>query len=332
MKHKNIAIFIPHNGCPNQCSFCNQHTISGSSKTPTVDEIDDILLKAFEQISDKSTTEIAFFGGSFTAINRKYMLELLQVANKYIGKNKFIGIRISTRPDAIDEEILAILKKYNVTSIELGAQSMNDEVLSLNKRGHTSKDVVDASNLIKQFGFTLGLQMMVGLYGDTIEICRNTVKHIINISPDTVRIYPTVVLKNTLLAEKFKSGEYQCMPLEQAVSLCAEFLYEFEKNNITVIKLGLHASLDVEKNTVTGIYHPAFRELCESKLYLNNAKRQLENIIGKNIVIYVNPKCVSKMVGQKRVNIKILEKLGYAIKIIQDVSLGKYQLRVEKDG
>ena len=167
MKHSNVAIFIPHVGCPHLCSFCNQRNISGENSIPTGEDVKNICFSAINEITDKSNAEIAFFGGSFTAIDRTYMIELLSAASEFVGKGKFKGIRISTRPDYIDDEVLYILKKYGVTSIELGAQSMSDRVLEANERGHSAEDVRKASLLIKEHGFELGLQMMVGLYQST---------------------------------------------------------------------------------------------------------------------------------------------------------------------
>lgn len=328
MKHSNIAIFIPHVGCKNQCSFCNQRIISGNSHAPTVQEVYDVLCKANSEIQDKSNTQVAFFGGSFTAIDREYMISLLEVANQF----DFNGIRISTRPDCIDSEILKILKKYNVKAIELGAQSMDDDVLKCNNRRHSSEDIITASVLIKQYGFSLGLQMMVGLYGDSCEKSLATCDGIIKLKPDTVRIYPTVILKGTELEAIFNSGEYNVMPLGDAVDVCSEMLWRFEKNDINVIKLGLHASKDVEEQMVGGIYHPAFRELCEGKLYGRLASELLEKSDIKAVKLYVNPKAMSKLIGQNKVNAHRFMEQGYNVKFLPDKNLLDYQLRIEKDG
>lgn len=326
MKHKNISIFIPHVGCKNSCSFCNQRVISGQIFPPTKDEVRDVLNKAFNEIEDKNLAEIAFFGGSFTAIDREYMLDLLEVANEFIGKDKFFGIRVSTRPDAISQEILDILKKYNVTAIELGAQSMVDEVLTLNDRGHTVADIFNASKLIKANGFSLGLQMMVGLYGDTVEGAYNTANQIIKIKPDTVRIYPTVVLKNTKLASLYNKGQYKIMPLEMAVSLCADLLLMFQQNDIKVIKLGLHASDDVKNDMVSGIYHEAFRELCENEIFYKLANKQIEKFSLKDVIIEVSPRCISKMIGQNKKNVEKFKQKGYNVKVVANTSLNNFDV------
>lgn len=334
MKHNNIAIFIPHAGCTHECSFCNQKVISGTASSPSSNEIKVILKKAMDDIADKSNTEIAFFGGSFTAINRKYMLELLKTANEFIGENKFKGIRISTRPDAINQEILDILKNYNVTSIELGAQSMVDEVLKLNNRGHSASEIRVASQLIKENGFELGLQMMVGLYKDLPEGAYYTCDEIIKLKPKTVRIYPTVILKDTLLEKLYTSGEYNMMTLEQAVEVCSKLLLMFELNVIKVIKLGLHSSTDVQNDMVGGIYHPAFRELCEGELFFDIAKKKIMLQDDKKVVVLVNPDCISKMIGQKKINIEKFVEMGYNVRVAsidKSIKLDKYDVIVKKD-
>jgi len=183
MKHVNVALFVPHVGCPNLCSFCNQRTISGNTKLPRKEDIDSAVKIAADCDYDRTDSEIAFFGGSFTAIDEEYMTYLLECAYPYVKDGFFKGIRISTRPDAIDENKLSILKKYGVTAIELGAQSLEDDVLKMNDRGHTVRDVYKASEMIKQAGFELGLQMMTGLYGDTYEKCIKTAEKIIEIQP-----------------------------------------------------------------------------------------------------------------------------------------------------
>ncbi|MEG0895435.1 MAG: radical SAM protein [Oscillospiraceae bacterium] len=321
MKHSNISIFIPHLGCKNCCSFCNQRVISGQINPTTPQDV--------KQILDNSiitpNTQIAFFGGSFTAIDKDYMIKLLDAAQPYN-----CPIRISTRPDAINQEILDILKQKNVTAIELGAQSMDDEVLRLNHRGHTVKDVENASRLIKQNGFELGLQMMVSLYGDTKEKTYQTAQKIAQLNPDTVRIYPTVILKGTALASLFEKGEYTPFAFEDAVDICANLLDFFISKGILVIKLGLHSSTDVEKDMVGGIYHPAFRELCEGSLYLKIAKHLLKDCSCKNIEVYVNQKGVSKMIGQKKQNIIQLENMGYTVKVKQDNTLKDFQIVVKE--
>ena len=338
MKHSNISLFVPHAGCPNQCSFCNQKTISGSVKELTKEEVKRTLEFASNSKLSAENTEIAFFGGSFTAINRDYMISLLEEAKPFIDNGLFSGIRISTRPDAIDETVLGILKEYKVTAIELGAQSTNDEVLLYNRRGHTREDVINASLLIKKYGFSLGLQMMTGLYKSTRNRDIETARDLINLKPDTVRIYPTIVLENTHLAELLNSGEYKSPTLENTISLCAELLEMFYENKIKVIRLGLHSGGNVEDGFLSGPYHPAFRELCESKIYLKNIRKKLFEIYKnetnsslKNVTIYVNEKEISKATGQKGKNKESLLTDGFSVTIKGKSDLDIYEILIEEN-
>ena len=329
MKHSNVALFVPHNGCPHQCSFCNQREITGKSVQPTSDDVENAIQIARNSLGQNTkNAEIAFFGGSFTAIDHDYMEELLSAASPYVQSGEFYGIRISTRPDAIDDSILATLKKYGVTAIELGAQSMSDDVLVANRRGHTSGDVVTASEKIKSEGFSLGLQMMTGLYKSNDKSDTETAEKLIELSPDTVRIYPTIVMKGTDLYDLYINGEYQPQNLDGAVALCSKLLKRFEENNINVIRLGLHDGDSLRENMVAGAYHPAFRELCESEIMLSNALAELKrsNIKSGIVEFFINPKSVSRFIGQKRKNIDYLKEIGITAIVRQDTRLSKYQI------
>ena len=270
--------------------------------------------------------EIAFFGGSFTAIDREYMISLLDAAREFEGV--FSGIRISTRPDAIDAEILALLKEYGVAAIELGAQSMDDHVLALNERGHSAEDVRTASRLIKSFGFSLGLQMMTGLYGSDFDKDTRTAEEFIALSPDTVRIYPTVVMKGTALEKYFLNGSYKPYTLKESVELCAELIRKFEDNKINIIRVGLHYSESLIENGYCENYHPAFKELCESKLFYNSFLEKTKLLESRNIDITINRKSLSKLYGQRKCNLRAFEKMGYRVNIIFDDSLEKYEMRI----
>ena len=272
------------------------------------------------EVKDVSQTEIAFFGGSFTAVPREYMLELLCAAQEFIGNDKFKGIRISTRPDYISTEILDILRDNHVTAIELGAQSMSDVVLEANERGHTVQDVENAAKLIKSYGcFDLGLQMMIGLYKSNRETELETWSKIAALSPKTVRIYPVVILNGTRLGELYKSGEYKPMDFDEVVKICSYLLTEADKLGIDVIKLGLHASEVVEEQMLGGFYHPAFRELCEGRNYRSLIAEELGkhgNISDiASVVISVPKRQISKAIGQKA-NIEYFKDLGVNIKIV----------------
>lgn len=333
MKHANISLFVPHQGCPHQCSFCNQKTISGSVKELTPRDVRETLFKAVSDGVDPENTEIAFFGGSFTAVERSYMISLLRETKPFMEERKFCGIRVSTRPDAIDEEVLGILKEYGVTSIELGAQSTDSQVLLLNHRGHTRDDIIRASGLIKEKGFSTGLQMMTGLLGDTPEKALRTAEDIIDLKPDTVRIYPTIVLEGTYLGELYKKGEYKPQTLEEATELCSVLLKRFYDENIAVIRLGLHSGGNVEEGYIAGPYHPAFGELCESKIYLEKAIKMLSEKRPdkgeKQITIYVNQREISKMIGQKGSNKAALKKAGWNVTVKGTESLEKYEIAID---
>ncbi len=311
------------------CSFCNQKTISGAVNAPTPESVKTELGLALKELKGSfNDTEIAYFGGSFTAIDKMLMISFLQVAKEFVDKYSLKGIRISTRPDAIDDEILNILKEYGVTSIELGCQSMDDEVLLKNNRGHTSEDIKKAAKLIKQYGFELGVQMMVGLYGDSKDTVIYTANELIKLKPDTVRVYPTVILKGTKLHELYLAKKYIPFSIQTATDICAQVLYLFYKNNIRIIKFGLHSSRDVEENMAGGIYHPAFKELCEGKIYFDLALEALKQKGIKKADIAVNDKAVSKMTGQKKINIKKLKESGYDIRVVPDENIPVYQVKI----
>ncbi|MCH5317040.1 MAG: radical SAM protein [Eubacterium sp.] len=323
MKKGNISIFVPHSGCPQKCSFCNQNTITGHDVAPSANDVANAVETALK--TEGYEFEIAFFGGSFTAIDRDYMISLLEAAKPYVESGAVTGIRCSTRPDCVDEETLDILKEYGVTAIELGAQSMDDGVLIKNLRGHTAEDVRSASRLVKKYGFELGLQMMTGLYGSTRELDIYSAREIISLEPKTVRIYPTVVLKNTYLARLLESGKYVPDTLEGTVSLCARLVPMFEERNIKIIRLGLHSSDDVKENMLGGGYHESLGELVQSRILLNKI---LENPAWE-YTVYINKKTLSKLKGNKKANITALENAGYRIEILFDDSLNANELRLE---
>ena len=325
MKKGNISVFVPHIGCPQQCSFCNQKTITGHSAAPSASDVVQAVETALANNKDnKFEYEIAFFGGSFTAIERDYMLSLLGAAKPYVESGALKGIRVSTRPDAIDDEILSLLKSYCVTAIELGAQSMDDKVLAANLRGHTAQDVRAASALINASGFELGLQMMTDLYQSTPEKDIETAREFAKLNPKTVRIYPTVVLRGTYLAELFESGRYIPSPLEDTVSLCAELVEFFERQGIEVIRVGLHSSEDIKHNMLAGGYHESLGEMVISKIMLG---RIMQNPPG-DYHVYINEKSISKLMGNKKSNIMALHNAGYQLEIKFDNTLGGNEIKV----
>jgi histone acetyltransferase (RNA polymerase elongator complex component) len=328
--HANISFFVQHLGCTHRCTFCDQRAITGQNKLPNASDIKQGVETAVKSpFYTPHNTEIAFFGGSFTAIEKEYMISLLDSAYVYVKNGAVSGIRVSTRPDAIDRERLEILKKYGVSAIELGAQSMDDLVLSANKRGHTCDDVKNACALIKEYGFSLGLQMMSGLYKSTFDTDRKTVEEFIKLSPDTVRIYPTVVLKHTALAKLVKSGEYLPLSLVDAVEQCCQHYIDFSKQGIKVIRMGLH-SIN-EEDYVVGPWHPAFSQMCMSRIYLSKIKNEIDVFPKGKVVIKVNSSEISTFVGQKKSNIKELEKIGYVCSIKGEANIPIGDFKIEGD-
>lgn len=327
MRKANISIFVPNVGCPNMCSFCDQSTITGKTEIPRAADVQNAVETAVKKGGDFEY-EIAFFGGSFTAIDRDYMLELLGAARPYVDDGTVTGIRISTRPDAIDEEILKILRYWGVTTIELGAQSTNNAVLELNKRGHTAEDIKTASELINKMGFELVLQMMTGLYGsnDIIDIC--TACELSSLMPSAVRIYPTVVLKGTELAELVENGKYRPNGVEHSVELAAALVKIFNANEIKVLRVGLHASEDIKENYVAGAYHEAFGELVDSKIMLD----ELMKLQKGKYNVKVNSNTVSKLVGHGKVNKQKLSQAGIDFKVVVDNSVEPGKFEAEKIG
>lgn len=313
-RHGNLAVFVPHIGCPHRCSFCDQRIISGEEKAPTPQDVAALCQSALQRASGREL-ELAFFGGSFTAIDRGYMCALLDAASAFVGKG-ICGIRLSTRPDAVGEEMLSLLKTYPVTAIELGAQSMNDAVLRKNARGHTAQDVIDASARIRRFGFELGLQMMLGLYGETEQDAYDTAKALIACRPDTVRIYPALVLQGTELANRLAAGEYRALTMEEGVQRTARVMELFEAADIRIIRVGLHPSKELEQKLVAGPYHPAFRELCEGEWMLSRLLDMLKGVPQGRITVGVRPQDISRMTGQHRQNLKALAARGYIAQVV----------------
>ena len=328
-KRANIAFFVPHAGCPHSCSFCNQKQISGQMKPLKSEDIIKTLKGIKRETLDNEKTELAFFGGSFTAIPKELMLKYLKTANEFKDSGIFHGIRISTRPDCVSDETLSLLKEYGVTSIELGAQSTDDNVLKANGRGHTALEIEKASKRVKEHGFSLGLQMMTGLYKSTAGKDLKACTDIIKLKPDTVRIYPTIVIKGTRLETLYNSGEYTPETLDGAVDLCALMLSLFYENNIKVIRLGLHSGGAVEEGYIAGPYHPSFGELCESKLYLKAALIKLKDLPKGQYTVKVKQSELSKMIGQKRINIEKLKEYGYCC-TVKGGSLARYEIEIEK--
>lgn len=332
-KNYTIPIFIPELACPFQCIYCNQKKISSTLNIPDLQDIHQIISKHLQTIDFKtSNVQIAFFGGNFTGIDINHQIQLLEIANSYVQKYNLTGIRISTRPDYIDLEKLKLLKKYNVNAIELGAQSLVDEVLQKAGRGHTSKDVVEASKIINDMNFELGLQMMIGLPGDTKEYDIYTTKKIVELGAKTTRIYPTLVIKDTKLEELYQKGKYSILTLEEAIDIVKSLIPIFQENNIKILRVGLHPSEDlINKNSlVAGPFHQSFKELVLTEIWFDKIKILPDLYFNKSqIIIFVHSKSINYAIGYKAKNKLYLQnyfkKLSYKV----DNTLGLYEFRVD---
>ena len=324
-----IPIFVPHLGCPNDCTFCNQKKISGQLKDVSTQDVKDTIdfyLNNFKEAD--SYKEVAFYGGSFTGIDIELQEGLLKTVYEYIKEKKVDGIRISTRPDYIDKHTLKRLKKYKVKTIELGVQSTNDYVLEKCKRGHTFEDVVYASKLIRRYGFKLGHQMMIGLHESSELDDINTAKALIKLKPKIVRIYPVLVIKGTELEKQYRNGEYEPLTVSQAVERCKEICYLFTKKRIKIIRIGLQSTETItspnkpSSEVVAGPYHETFRQLVESSIYYDTIVEKIKkfNTKVKEVEVIVNPQNINNVIGYKKENIlKIKEMYDIDVLIKQDI-------------
>ena len=310
MAHRNIPIFIPHMGCPHQCVFCNQHSISGC-RSFDEGQVATQIEKALKTIPAGVETEIAYFGGSFTGIDRDRMIRLLDLAQSYVSTGRVQAIRLSTRPDMIDDEILAILGRYSVRTIELGLQSMDDAVLTASRRGHTAEQAEIACKKVLDAGFFLVGQMMIGLPGASLESEMETARRICAIGASACRIYPTVVFADTPLSIMMREGKYTPLSIEEAVSRSAEVLGIFLERGVQCLRIGLCATEDLTDGTsaLSGANHPALGELVWNELYYQKVHTCLKNegLLGREVELSVSKREISKAVGQNRCNLSRLE-------------------------
>ncbi len=315
-----IPIFIPHKGCPNNCVFCNQKKISGQLTDVTAQDVEDKIEEYLKYYSNsKKKIEVAFFGGSFTGIPIDKQIEYLQVANSYVKKGLVGAIRISTRPDYINRNILDTMKKYNVKTIELGVQSMDNEILTLSKRGHTALDVVNASKLIHEYGIILGHQIMIGLPGSTRESEVYTIKECLKLQPQQLRIYPVYVIPDSELYSMYENSEYKPLSINEAVMRCKAVIYECQKTDISIIRLGLQSTDEItaKNNDLRGPVSDNLAEYVMSALVRDKIEREIKNrqIDDSKLIINVPQKYVSICVGPKKIN-KIYFENKYNIKFI----------------
>lgn len=325
-----IPVFVPHLGCPNDCVFCNQRRISGSLSPARPEDVAAAIDRALSLTPSGTRRQLAFYGGSFTAIPDAEQEALLGAAQPYLERGDIASIRLSTRPDAIDGAVLARLRRYGVETVELGAQSMSDSVLALSGRGHTAADVEEASRAVKAAGFRLILQMMTGLPGSDDETDIGSARSIAALEPDGVRVYPTVIVRDTALFDLWRAGRYKEHTVEDAVRVCARIVPIFEAAGIPIIRMGLNPTEDLSGgDAVGGAYHPALGELVRARIMRGRAEAMLEGTApGADITLRVNPRLMSQLVGQHGANRAYLrEKFALKrLKILPDAAVEGVEL------
>ncbi len=315
-----LPVFVPHRGCPHTCVFCNQRRISGAAVPVAAQDVKKAIQEAAAFLPKGGKRQLAFYGGSFTAIPAPEQEALLGAAKEALDRGEIDAVRLSTRPDAIDAAVLARLKAYGVETVELGAQSMDDEVLRLSERGHTAADVERASKLIRAAGFRLILQMMTGLPSSSEESDFETARRLIALKPDGVRIYPTVIVRDSALYDMWQAGEYREHTVEDAVRVCAKIVPLFERADIPIIRLGLNPTEELSGGAaVAGAYHPALGELVKSRILLEKARALLKGTEpGSRVILEVGRGKTSQMAGQHRENIR---------RIKEEFSLAEVRIR-----
>lgn len=336
-RHYIIPIFVSHRGCPHDCIFCNQKKITGQGGDVGAEDVKNKIEEYLETLpKENAVVELAFYGGSFTAIPYDQQEALLRVVQPYIAQGAIQNIRVSTRPDCIDLRVIELLKANKVQIVELGVQSMDDEVLRISNRGHSSQDVVNAVALLKDHGFTVGVQVMVGLPGDSMQKCIDTVKSLIELKPDIARIYPVLVITNTYLEQLYHRGEYVPLSLDETIERCKNLLILFERSNIDVIRIGLQPTENIleGKEVVAGPFHSSMRQLVVSAIYRDMILYMLKDTEAiSELEIFVHPQDISDILGQKRNNFdyirnhKKIEKL----RITQKVDIERQSILLKYD-
>ena len=316
-----IPIFIPHAGCPHQCVFCNQKKISGQ-KTASAQAVRQQVEKYLQWIKPGRDNEAAFYGGSFTGLEPELQEELFAPVDELLQKGVIGSVRCSTRPDYISPARLELLKRHNVSAVELGVQSLDDEVLQRAERGHTAASVKQAVQLLREYGFKVGLQLMCGMPGQGRESFLQTVEQSIALQPDMVRLYPLLVIKDTPLEASYRSGGFMPLSVEAAAKLCAEAWEQFTAAGIIVIRMGLQPDeeLCTPGNIVAGPFHPAFGELVKILVLRRRLTPQIEALLSsgrRKIKILVPKNMESKLRGQQNANIKYWQALGAELTVVK---------------
>jgi len=330
-----IPVFLPHAGCPHQCIFCDQTAITGQKKgIPSPGDLRrvvDAFLK--HKTQERKAPQLAFYGGNFLGLETGDMISLLQLADDLNKAGKIDSIRFSTRPDTVTRSALALISKYPVKTIEIGVQTMDDAVLKKANRGHTAADIEKALKRLQEESYEIGVQLMVGLPGDSEEIALLSGDRIAALSPDFVRIYPTLVMENSRLAAAYRKGTYSPLSLEKAVTLVKKLYLVFQKRNIGVIRMGLQATEDLDKcaGVLAGPYHPSFGHLVHSEIFLDKAMEKIVPGVpgGKTLSIRVHPRSVSKMRGLNNFNIQRLEEqFGKEVEIVPDSTVALSEISI----
>ncbi len=307
-----VPVFIPHTGCPHTCAFCNQNKITGIKSPPLTPDYIRSSIETFLKYNKREKVQISFYGGTFLGLSNSDISMMLKEASAYVDKGLVDSIRFSTRPDSISKKKISLLKEFPVKTIEIGTQSMDDTILNTAGRGHSAADTVNAIRLLKKYGFETGIQLMAGLPGDTEKTIIDSTKQVIRLSPDFVRIYPTITFKGTGLEQMIHDGQYTPLALNDCVTIVKKMYLLFRQNKIPVIRMGLQSSSDFESgdDIVDGPYHPAFGHLVFSALFLDMARcvATIYNKPVETVVFHVNPADISKMRGLKNANTSVLIK------------------------
>ena len=323
--HYTIPVFIPELACPHRCVFCNQQHITSVMKSPSIKEVKGIINRYLSTIPENRFIDIGFLGGNFTGIPAADQEAYLETALPFIENGLVEGVRVSTRPDYISDEILRRLKKYHVKTIELGAQSMDDEVLEMAARGHTSSDTKKAAKMIRDYGFNLGLQMMTGLPGDTLQKSLMTAREIAGLGASSTRIYPTLVIKGTYLETLWREKKYQPQTLKQTIEWLIPIMDIFEQYNINVLRVGLHPTEGFlnGRELLDGPFHPSLRQLVISERWKMLLTKGISSQPAKNLILKVNPKDMAYASGYMGQNKKLLQQWFKSVKLKQDNSVKK---------
>lgn len=337
MKHRVIPVFVPELACPNQCIYCNQRIISGQLQIPTDEEIISVIERNLSTFTDDTFVELGFFGGNFTGIEIEEQQRLFSLIKPYRDRGVIKEVRLSTRPDYINREIIDFLVENGVNTVELGVQSLDEEVLSIVQRGYTPSQVYDAARLIRQVGIKLGMQMMVGLPGDTPEKSLMTAEKIVEWGAENTRIYPTLVIQNTELASWYKTGKYKPLLLEEALHWVKPILYLFETRGVSVLRVGLHPTegfID-GKDYMAGPFHVSFKELVQTLIWNDLFDKDkdgmfVDKVSGQAVVVEVPAKQINAAIGHYAKNKEfILNKYGVRPKFVSNSSLPIYTFNVQ---